>query len=188
MKRLRPLRNIISKIYREFRPIDNVTKFRKMGAHIGDNVYIANNVTLDTSHTWLISIGNNVGIAPFTHILAHDGTTKEYLGYARIGRVDIGNNVIIGADCTILPGIKIGNNTIIGTKSLVSKDIPANVIASGNPAKVVCSIDDYILKQKSLFEKTLHFDESYTIQGGITEEKKKELRKALENNRICFVR
>jgi maltose O-acetyltransferase len=181
-------RLLASKIYRFFKPIDNVTKYRKMGATIGENVYIANNVTFDSSHTWLISIGNNVGIAPFTHILCHDGTTKEYLGYAKIGRVDIGNNVIIGADCTILPGVSIGSNTIIGTKSLVTKDIPDNVIAAGNPAKVVCSMDDYVAKQRNLFEKTLHFDESYTLQGGITEEKKNELRKALASNRICFVK
>jgi len=180
-------RLLASIIYRFFRPIDNVTKYRKMGATIGKNVYIAQQVTFDSSHIWLIHIGNNVGIAPFTHILAHDGTTKQYLGYARIGMVVIEDNVIIGAGCTILPGVKIGKNSIVGCKSLVVNDIPANCVAAGNPAKYICSLEDYVIKQKELFNSSVHFDESYTLKGNLTEVKKSEMIEILTKNRIAFI-
>ncbi|MDR3011959.1 MAG: maltose O-acetyltransferase, partial [Chitinispirillales bacterium] len=54
--------------------------------------------------------------------------------------VTIGNNVWIGADAVILPGVTIGDNTVIGAGSVVTKDIPANVVAVGNPCRVVREI------------------------------------------------
>ncbi len=54
--------------------------------------------------------------------------------------ITIGNKVWIGANVTVLPGVTIGNNTIIGAGSVVNKDIPDNVIAAGNPCKVIRSI------------------------------------------------
>lgn len=66
---------------------------------------------LDPSHCWLITIGDNVTMAPRVHILAHDASTCHHLGYARIGRIDIGNNVFIGADTVVLPGVYIGSNS-----------------------------------------------------------------------------
>ena len=73
-------------------------------------------------------IGDNVTLAPRVHILAHDASTKKALGYTRIGVVNIGNNVFIGASSTILPGISIGNNVVIGANSVVSRDIPDNSV------------------------------------------------------------
>ena len=53
-------------------------------------------------------------MAPHVQILAHDASTKRYLGYTKIGRVLIGNNVFVGAGTIILPSVAIGNNVIIG--------------------------------------------------------------------------
>ena len=115
--------------------------YHKLGIKIGKNSKIEKDVFIDPSFPWLVSIGNNVTIAPRTFILAHDGSTKKQIGYSKIGRVIIEDNVFIGANCTILPNVKIGQNSIIGAGSVVTKDIPENVLAVGNPAKVIKKYD-----------------------------------------------
>lgn len=69
------------------------------------------------------------------------------------GKVKIGNNVWFGMNCTVLKGVTIGDNCIIGIGSIVTKDIPANSVAIGNPAKVVCSLDEYFEKRKKQYLK-----------------------------------
>ena len=101
------------------------------GLKIGKNHNIQDQVIFDWSHCWLIEIGDNVTIAPRVYILCHDASTKNTLGYTKIGRVRIGNNVFIGANTTILPGVTIGDNVIIGANGVVTKDIPENSVAIG---------------------------------------------------------
>ena len=72
---------------------------------------------IDPGHCWLISVGDRVTLAPRVHILAHDASLKETLGYTKIGRVKIGNDVFIGANTTILPGVTIGDKVVIGANS-----------------------------------------------------------------------
>lgn len=60
----------------------------------------------------------------------------------------IGNEVFVGAGSIILPGVHIGNRVIIGAGSVVTKDIPDNSVAAGNPAKVICPIDEYLEREK----------------------------------------
>lgn len=148
---------------------------------VGKDFNRMHGVILDDSHCWLISIGNNVTMAPRVHILAHDASTCHHLGYARIGRIDIGDNVFIGADTVVLPGVSIGDNSVIGANSTVAKSIPANVVAAGNPAKVICSIDDYIDRNRARMEAGHIYGEDYTMRGNITVEKKLQQRDDLKD-------
>ena len=107
-------RLLLSKIYRFFFPIDEVTKFRRMGVKIGDGTKIQGDVIIDYSHYWLIEIGKNVTLAPRVHILAHDASTKRELGYAKLGVTTIGDDVFVGANSIILPGVTIGAGSILG--------------------------------------------------------------------------
>lgn len=154
----------------------------KRGMVVGRNFNRMHGTILDDSHCWLITIGDDVTLAPRVHILAHDASTCHHIGYARIGRVNIGNNVFIGADSVILPGVNIGDNSVIGANSTVTKDIPANVVAAGNPAKVICSINDYIARNRSRMDKGPIYGEDYTLRKKITPEKKKQQRRELSNN------
>lgn len=128
-----------------------VAYLRKIG---GGTVFFApQNVCIDVTRPWLISIGNNVQITSGVTILTHGydwavvkGVYGEILGSS--GEVRIGNNVFIGMNSTILKGAKIGNNVIIGANSLVNKDIPDNVVVAGNPAVVVSSLEEYYNKRK----------------------------------------
>lgn len=124
-------------------------KLLKRGLKIGKDFKRMGGVIIDPSHCYHITIGDNVTLAPRVHILAHDTSTYVFFGKTRAANVTIGNNVFVGASSIILPGVHIGNRVIIGAGSIVTKDIPDNSVAVGNPAKVVCSVDDYLAKEKA---------------------------------------
>ena len=144
------------------------------GLKMGSNVHIMGDCILDPGHCWLIEIGNNVTLAPRVHILAHDASTQNELGKTKIGLVSIGNDVFVGASTIILPNTHIGDKVVIGAGSVVTKDIPSNSVAVGNPARVIMSYDKYMDKNKALMKTRRDFDASYII-GNITEEKKQEM-------------
>ena len=123
-----------------------------MGMQVGRNFKRLNGVILDPSHCWLIEIGDNVTMAPRVHILCHDASTKPFLNYTKIGRVTIGDNVFLGAESVVLPGVRIGSNVIIGANSTVTHDIPENSVAVGSPARVICSLEDYLSRERSRME------------------------------------
>ena len=178
---------LLSKIYRFFFPLELVEVYKKMGVKIGANCKIQFDVTIDYSHYWLIEIGNDVTLAPRVHILAHDASTFNHLGYTKIGKVKIEDNVFIGANSTILPGVKIGENSIIGAGSLVNKDIPKNSVCVGNPAKIVGSLSDFLDKNKDLMRKHPLFEEEYTLRSGVNKKMKKEMLELMKD-RLGFVK
>lgn len=180
-------RLLLSKIYRFFFPIDEVTKYRHMGVKIGYGTKIQNEVIIDYSHYWLIEIGKNVTLAPRVHILAHDASTKLELGYTRLGRTIIEDNVFIGASSIILPGVTIGCGSIIGAGSVVTKDVPTHVVVAGNPAKVICSTEEYYEKMRAKMNSDNIFDESYTLRKQISEAKKKEMFESIQKRGCGFV-
>ncbi len=159
----------------------------KMGLSVGENFKRLNNVILDPSHCWLIEIGNNVTLAPRVHILCHDASTKMYLGYTKIGRVTIGNNVFIGAGTTVLPGVTIGNNVIIGAKSLITQDVPDNVVIVGSPGRVLCSLDEYLKKERLNMEKSPRYGKEYLLKNNISIEKKNKQKEELLNSKGYIV-
>ena len=95
----------------------------KSGLKLGKNCFISHTVQIDATFPWLITIGNNCTLTQNVTILAHDASTKKYLGVSKVGTVTIGNKCFIGAGAVILPGVKVGNNVIIGAGSIVTKDI-----------------------------------------------------------------
>lgn len=127
----------------------HLDKLLKRGLKVGKDFKRMGGVIIDPSHCYHITIGDNVTLAPRVHILAHDTSTYVFFGKTRAANVSIGNDVFVGASTIILPGVHIGNRVIIGAGSVVTKDIPDNSVAIGNPAKVVCSVDDYLAKEKA---------------------------------------
>ena len=97
------------------------------------------------------------------------------------GGVSIGNNVFIGAGSIILPGVNIGDKAVIGAGSVVTKDIPTNSVAVGNPAKVICSYDEYMQKQKRGMERV----EKFPYNPNRTE--KERIKLFLKNNRTGYI-
>lgn len=152
----------------------------KMGMKIGKNFKRLNGTILDPGHCWLIEIGDNVTMAPRVHILCHDASTKTFLGYTKIGRVSIGDNVFIGAESVVLPDVKIGSNVVIGANSTVTHDIPDNSVAVGSPARVISSLGEYIEKEKKQMELAPCYGEEYTLRENVSMEKRKKQKEELQ--------
>lgn len=104
----------------------------------------------------LIKFGNNVTVASDVTFINHDliyrtlnflGNGKYYNYYSK--PIEIGNNVFIGSNTTILPNIKVGSNVIIAAGSIVTKDIEDNTVVAGNPAKKICTFDELVLKREN---------------------------------------
>ncbi|RKF19988.1 sugar O-acetyltransferase [Alginatibacterium sediminis] len=123
--------------------------------HLGKNVYANFNLTLvDDTHIYIgdfVMIGPNVTLATAGHPI--DPQMREQVAQFNLP-ITIANNVWIGANSVVLPGVNIGENTVIGAGSIVTKDIPANVVAYGNPCKVQRNINEH---DKTYYHKNKRF-------------------------------
>lgn len=90
-----------------------------------------------------IVFGNNIEIGPGVQIISSNHNLNNFMEHVKSDPIVIGNNVWIGANSVILAGVKIGNNVVIGAGSIVTKDIPPNAIAVGNPCKILKTKEDY---------------------------------------------
>lgn len=159
----------------------------KLGMKVGSNCSIQPGLTVDVSHCWLIEIEDDVVIAPYVYLLTHDTSTKKYTGYTKIGRINIKKNAFIGARTMVMPGVTIGENSIIGANSVVIKSIPENVVAAGNPAKIICSLEEYQNKIDEIFRDSPVFSDEYTLRKGIDDSKKEEMIRLLVSDKVGFV-
>lgn len=109
---------------------------------IGDGTYANMNLTLIDD--WKITIGKNVLIGPNVTLCTtgHPIHPSHRMDGTFSFPITIGDNVWIGGNVFVLPGVSIGENSVIGAGSVVTKDIPANVIAVGNPCRVLREIND----------------------------------------------
>ena len=104
-----------------------------LGMKVGNQTSFALMVMLDVMFPEEISVGKNTVIGYNTTILAHEYLIKEY----RLGKVIIGDGVMIGANTTILPGVTIGDGALVSAATLVHKDVPAGAFVGGNPMRVI---------------------------------------------------
>lgn len=174
---MNPVKELLYRLRGEY----TTEKLVSMGMTVGTDFKRLHGVILDPGHCWLIEIGNHVTLAPRVHILCHDASTKSFLGYTKIGRVTIGDNVFIGAESVVLPGVTIGSNVIIGANSTVTKDIPDNSVAAGSPARVICSLDAYLEKERARMASAPCYGEEYTLRQDVSMEKRMQQKQELEN-------
>ncbi|TGY06785.1 acyltransferase [Bacteroides acidifaciens] len=132
------------------RTLTKEEQWRARGVVIGKNFH-AYDSAIDYCFGFLVTIGDNVTLSGTT-ILAHDASAKKAIGYSKVGAVKIGDNVFLGYGCIVLPNVTIGNKVIVGAGTVVSKDIPDNVVVVGNPYRILSTYDDYIAKQKQRME------------------------------------
>ncbi len=124
----------------------NYLRKHKILAGIGENIYYHSRIY--PSDPKLLKLHSNISIATGVRFLGHDRIDIVLSGmtgsrYAKTyGCIEVGDNVFIGADSIILPGVKIGSNVIIGAGAVVTKDVPSNSICGGVPAKRIGNFDD----------------------------------------------
>ena len=159
----------------------------RRGMKVGRDFNRQQGCFLDPTHCFLISIGDDVTMSIRVTVMAHDASTKKTLGYTKIGQVHIGNHVFIGANATILPGVTIGDYAVIGAGSIVTHDVPERTVAAGNPAKVICSTEEYNDRFRAEMNETNTFEEDYRMGSGLDEAKKKEMI-ARTADTVAFIR
>lgn len=108
------------------------------------SVFIGVHVDLDHLHPECISIGEHVTIAAGARITAHIHPPKNMRDVlpAEVKDITIGNNVFIGADAIIMPGVTLGDWSVVGAGSVVTKDVPPHSIFAGNPAKFIKNLPE----------------------------------------------
>lgn len=134
-----------------------IRKWRKRGVKIGENCYVNHDVLLENG----VEIGDGTTITGGSIVLTHDAVPATFLPelnrgsvltrVCRRANVKIGRQCFIGARCVILPGIEIGDRCVVAAGSIVTKDVPSGHVVAGNPAKVVCTIDEYIARQQKRY-------------------------------------
>lgn len=119
-------------------------------------IYSPNQTFIDKQRGHMLHIGNHVIITRNVTILTHDysravccNIAGQYGNVGEAAYTFIGDNVFIGVNATILMGTHIGNNSIVGAGAVVSGIFPDNCVIAGNPAKVVCSLDEYYKRRKN---------------------------------------
>lgn len=122
------LEKLVKKMKYKVRGITPVEELVKCGMSVGTDFWYGDNCRFDWSFPWLITIGNNVTLSHDVDIIAHDASLQKCLHVTKLAQVIIEDNVFIGANSTILPGVKIGVNSIVGAMSLVNKNIPPNEV------------------------------------------------------------
>ena len=147
---------------------------RMEGIDIGEHtiIYDPNSQTIDRERPWMLKIGDYCKITKGCTILTHDYSRSvirmvdgQIIGEA--GMTTIGNNVFVGMHSTILMGTHIGDNVIVGAGSVVSGNIPSNVVIAGNPAKIIRTLDEHIAirKKKSRKEAFLYYNTFCNAKG-----------------------
>lgn len=138
---------------------DPIAYYRKQGAVIGENCEFRG-ASLG-SEPYLVTIGNHCRLNKGVQIVTHDGGVWVLRGKSELpdhekidkfGRVTIGNNVHIGTNAMIMPGVTIGDNVIVGCMAVVTHDVPSNSVAVGVPARIVETVDEYESKNKDKFD------------------------------------
>ena len=122
---------------------------RYIGVTIGNNNLIGKDHW--SSEPYLITVGSNCQLTN-CRIFTHGGAQPirdTYPNFDCFGKVTIGDYVYIGSNALIMPGVTIGNNVLVAAGSVVTKSVPSRMVVAGNPARVICSIDDYYEHNKN---------------------------------------
>lgn len=150
---------------------------RKAGVNMGVDNYIAS--MFWTSEPYLITIGSHCQITSGVKLLTHGGgqvLRDIYPKFDVFGKVVVGDYVYLGTNALVLPGVTIGDHVLVAAGSVVTKSIASGSVVAGNPARYICSIDDYLSKNQAFAVPT---------KGMSSSEKKEYIMKLDANKFIC---
>lgn len=136
------IKRIINYIFNRFIPLEE--QARRAGVQIGEDNFIAS--PFWSSEPYLIKIGSHCQITWGVKLLTHGGgqvLRDKFPDFDTFGKVAIGDYVYIGTGSLILPGVTIEDNVLVAAGSVVTKSIPKGCVVAGNPARFICTIDEY---------------------------------------------
>lgn len=139
-----------------------VSYARKIGVRIGDGSHIyAPSHDMFGSDPYLIRIGRDVHITNGVKFITHDGGTLIFrsrfpdLDYS--APIIIGDNVYLGTNCILLPGVRVGNDCVVAAGAVVARDVPSGSVVGGVPAKFIKTTNEYLLGLQKKSLKCGHF-------------------------------
>ncbi len=161
------VKGVISAIYQKLLPQSKYQDYlRKQGMVIGTGCSINKGADFG-SEPYLVTIGDHVRINAGVCVVTHDGgmwvLRSEKAGFGsrfrdadRFGRVVIGDNVHIGTNTILMPGVTIGCNAIVGCGAVVTHDVESNTVVAGVPARFIETLQEYAKKQEGRYVNTKH--------------------------------
>lgn len=149
MRVLRLLKKLISTpVHMLHAKLSPVSYARRLGVTMKGQVTIyGSSYAMFSAEPYLVTLGDNVFISVGARFVCHDGSTlpfrREIPDLDVAGEIILGDNIFVGTGALVLPGVRIGSNCIIGANAVVTRDVPDNSVAAGNPARVVNTIERY---------------------------------------------
>jgi acetyltransferase-like isoleucine patch superfamily enzyme len=130
---------------------DPVAYARSLGVQMGEGTMIYGpSLEMFGTEPYLIRLGRHCVIAEGVRFLTHDGAVWVFWESEPdldiVAPITIGDNVFLGLNVMIMPGVEIGDNVIIGAGAIVTKSVPAGSVVAGSPARVICTIEEYRAK------------------------------------------
>lgn len=145
---------------------DIVGYYRGLGVRIGERCIIHRLANFG-SEPYLVSLGDHVRVNKGVEFVTHDGgmwvfreTVNGGETITLFGCIVVGDNVHIGTNAIIMPGVRIGNNCVIGCGAVVTHDVPDNTVAAGVPARIIETVDEYYAKNYPRFDHTYLMNEN----------------------------
>jgi maltose O-acetyltransferase len=142
MSRLQDARLYLARLKALIRGTASVPVLRELGASIGERVFFGNGTYVDEGFAYLVTIEDDVTLAPNVQVIAHDASMWEQTGLTMVAPVRIERRAYVGAGATILPGVTVGAGAVVGAGSVVTRDVPAETVVAGVPARVLRSTQD----------------------------------------------
>ena len=166
---MRKISSILKKVF-----CSPETRAKKAGVKMGDGNFIAGDFW--SSEPYLITVGNYCQITRGVKFFTHGGggaIRRQYPNFDCFGKITIGDYVYIGNNAMIMPGVTIGNNVLVAAGSVVTKSVPSNVVVGGNPARFICTIEEYIQRnlKYNLDCKGMSCGDKKRLLQGLAEEK-----------------
>ena len=141
---------------------------RSLGMVVGERSRICSDVNIGTE-PYLIEIGDHCEITGNVNLVTHDGGVwvfrEQHPNWDVMGRIIINDNVYIGYGATVMPGVTINSNSVIGAASVVTKDVPPNVVVAGVPARIIKNLAEYYEKcsRVSIETKSLNYEDKKAV-------------------------
>lgn len=126
-----------------------INRMKKSGIKVGNNCRVFSMIS--SNEPSLISIGNNVTVSSGVVFCSHDNAIIKAISGKTdvVGKITVGDNCFIGMNSILMLGVTLGNNCIVGAGSVVTHSFEANSVVAGNPARRICSVQEYAEKNRA---------------------------------------